>query len=116
MADRDLALHIPAWDSSSVSNEHIRDARAAPRSHRGSDPISRNVPRNNEDFEHAPRTFEIRDRHQRMLVQVAEDVLALDAEGVMRLVRQLSVANTVRNAAAGEVVVIKGDGITVEVR
>jgi hypothetical protein len=66
------------------------------------------------DIKNGGNIFTIHNGSQRMLVRVTDEVLDLDNEGVMRLLRQFAVGRTIRNATIGEVVVVKMKGVAVE--
>jgi hypothetical protein len=66
------------------------------------------------DIKNGGNIFTIHNGSRRMLVRVTDEVLDLDNEGVMRLLRQFAVARTIRNATTGEVVVVKTNEVTVE--
>ena len=71
-------------------------------------------PLDGKDIKNGANTFAIRDGGQLTLVRVTDEVLDLDADGVMRLLRQFPVAQTIRNAAPGAVIVVKANEVVVE--
>lgn len=71
-------------------------------------------PRNGNSVEYGMPRFEIWDGRQRIMIRVTDEVLDLDADSVMQLVRQLPVARMIRNAVPGDMIVVKRDAVAVE--
>ncbi len=71
-------------------------------------------PRNGNAIDYGIPRFEIKDGHKQIIMRVTDEVLDLDAEGVMQLVRHLPVARMIRNAVSGGMIVVTRDAVTVE--
>jgi hypothetical protein len=69
---------------------------------------------NSDDIARCRRTFNVRTNGHRHLLQVSDEVLDLDIEGVSGLLRTFQVARTLREEGAGKVVVIMTHGIRIE--